>query len=65
MPRKKPKGFAGEKSEQIQEKQQLDQDDDTQSDKPPFLVELFVTVMMISKLIAAIISSSFRKPKDK
>ena len=65
MPRKKPKGFAGEKSEQNQEKQQLEQDDDTPSDKPPFWIELFVNVMMISKLIAAIVSSSFRKPKDK
>ncbi|MBD2179393.1 hypothetical protein H6F42_20955 [Pseudanabaena sp. FACHB-1998] len=64
MPRKKPKGFAGEKSKHNQEMQKLDQGDNTKGNNPPFWVELFVNVMMISKLISAIATSNFRKPKD-
>jgi hypothetical protein len=65
MSRKKPKGFAGEKSKQNQEIQKLDQGDNTKGNNPPFWVELFVNVMMISKLISAIATSNFRKPKSK
>jgi hypothetical protein len=65
MSRKKPKGFAGEKSKHNQAMQKLDQGDNTKSNKPPFWVELFVNVMMISKLISAIAISIFRKPKSK
>jgi hypothetical protein len=65
MPRKKPKGFTGEKSKQNQEIQKLAQDDNIEGNKPPFWIEIFVSVMMMSKLIGAIAISTFHKPKDK
>ncbi len=65
MPRKKTKGFAGEKIKQNQKMQKLDQGDNTKGNKPPFWIELFVNFMMMSKLIRAIAISTFRKPKDK
>jgi len=65
MSRKKSKGFAGEKSKHNQEVQKLDQGDNTKGNNPPFWVELFVNVMMISKLISAVAKSNFRKSKDR
>jgi hypothetical protein len=65
MPRKKTKGFAGEKIKQNQEMQKLDQGDNTKGNKLPFWIGLFVNFMMMSKLIGAIAISTFRKPKDR
>jgi hypothetical protein len=65
MPRKKPKGFAGEKSKHNQEMQKLDQSDHSEDDKPPLWIKFFVDVMMISKLIKEITLLNFRKRNGK
>jgi|GEM_PF-4583429 len=57
MPRKKPKGFAGEKSKQNPEIQKLDQSDHIEDNEPPFWIKLFVDA------IIDLLGNKLKKPR--